>query len=315
MCVVAFVALSCLKDERLAIVFGGDVMLDRGIRAKINVQGLPYLTEDISEVFRDTDFTVINLECPVTNVHAPETKKFVFRADPEWLAALRGSGITHCIVANNHSYDHGRKGLVATSSNLKNNNLIPVGYGTTQREACSPIIFEKDGVKVALFSSVILPLESWMYLEDSPGMCQASVNDLTTSVAAYKKLNPKTYVIITLHWGVEYEPFPTVMQRQQARQLIEAGADALIGHHPHVVQSFESIDGKPVFYSLGNLIFDNPNPQTHEGILVKLEFTKTQQAVEIIPYKAVLGKPLIMSDEDRVKMLDRFQKISGSLPF
>lgn len=290
---LALLLMACAPDREVSIVFGGDVMLDRGIRATIRVKGLKYFTQDLEPVFEQADYVVINLECPATAIEAPLTKKYIFRADPALLPQLRQVGVTHCILANNHSYDQGREGLISTAGNLHEAGLQAAGYGRTQREACSPVVLQKHGIEIALFSSVTLPLESWVYLEDSPGMCQATIENLSEAITAYKTAHPGVYVIVSLHWGVEYQKAPTALQRLQAKDLVAAGADAIIGHHPHVVQSYEQIEGKPVFYSIGNLIFDNPNPATHEGILVKLIVRKAQSDVQVIPYRTRKGQPVL----------------------
>jgi poly-gamma-glutamate capsule biosynthesis protein CapA/YwtB (metallophosphatase superfamily) len=281
----------------MSIVFGGDVMLDRGIRTKINSRGVNYFLDDLKPEFRNSDFVLVNLECPATAINAPLTKKFSFRADPELLPELRKAGITHCILANNHSYDHGRNGLVSTAENLQRADLIPAGYGSTQPSACEPVILKKGDIQVAVFSSVTLPLESWMYLEDAPGMCQSTIEDLVKLVAAYKASRPNDRIIVTLHWGIEYQPVATSLQHDQAKALVEAGADAIIGHHPHVVQRYEKINGKPVFYSIGNLIFDNPNPVTHNGILVKLLINDEGVSSEVIPYYIGDLKPIVQAEK------------------
>jgi len=284
--------VACKPDREMTVIFGGDVMLDRGIRAGIHAKGLDHFTRSLAPLFKHADYTVVNLECPATNIRGALTKKFLFRAEPSWLAGLKDAGITHCILANNHSYDQGRAGLISTAGNLRASGLGAAGYGQTQREACAPVLLEKNGIAIALFSSVTLPLESWVYLEDSPGMCQATIENLAEAIAAYQAVHPETYIIVSLHWGIEYQKVPTALQQAQAKALIAAGTDAIIGHHPHVVQTYEAIDGKPVFYSLGNLIFDNPNPLTHDGILVKLTVAEDESHVQVIPYKTESGKPV-----------------------
>jgi poly-gamma-glutamate synthesis protein (capsule biosynthesis protein) len=136
-----------------------------------------------------------------------------------------------------------------------------------------------------------------MYLEDAPGMCQATIEDLVKLVAAYKASRPNDRIIVTLHWGIEYQPVATSLQHDQAKALVEAGADAIIGHHPHVVQRYEKINGKPVFYSIGNLIFDNPNPVTHNGILVKLLINDEGVSSEVIPYYIGDLKPIVQAEK------------------
>lgn len=313
-CFLLILLSACSAPEHMEIVFGGDVMLDRGIRSQINTRGLEYLTADISQVLHQADYAVVNLECPVTDQHTPLTKEYVFRAEPEWLPDLHKAGVTHCIMANNHSYDHGRDALVATAENLHKADLTPIGFGLNQLKACEPVLLQKGAVEVAIFASVTLGLEAWMYLESAPGMCQATISDLSEKVRAYKKRHPDRFVIVTLHWGAEYHQFPTSLQREQAKALIRAGTDAIIGHHPHVIQSFEYIEDKPVFYSIGNLIFDNPNPKTHEGILVKLAFEKDEQKVQVIPYRSDNGKPILMDEDEQADLKQWFNKYSGPMP-
>jgi poly-gamma-glutamate capsule biosynthesis protein CapA/YwtB (metallophosphatase superfamily) len=295
--VFLFLAFGCKPKNELSIIFGGDVMLDRGIRAQINHKGVSYFTDELAPEFSKVDYAIVNLECPVTDNASPLTKQYVFRAEPTWLPSLRSAGITHCIMANNHSYDQGRPGLISTAKNLEEVGITPIGFGHTQRLACESLILNKNGIEVAIFSSVTLPLEAWMYLPDSPGMCQATIDDLKFAISSYRSAHPQTFIVVTLHWGVEYQPIPTSTQRLQATELIEAGTDAIIGHHPHVVQSYERINGKPVFYSVGNLIFDNPRAVTHRGILVKLLMRSRKLDVEVIPYEAIKNRPTILQSE------------------
>jgi len=306
--------LGCKPEKKASILFGGDVMLDRGVRTGISKYGLSFLLDDIEPEFRKADFVVVNIECPVTDIRSPLTKKYIFRGDPAMLPELKKSGITHGTLANNHSYDQGREGLISTAENLSAAGIIPVGYGLNQREACDPILLQKNGVKVAIFSSVLFGLEAWMYLENKPGMCQASIDDLANRIEKFKKENPGTAVVLALHWGDEYVFVPQIIQKTKARRLIRAGADAIIGHHPHVVQQFEWIEGKPVFYSLGNLLFDNANPITRQGILVKLNFTDDNIEPEVIPYAVKNIKPFLMDSTECKSFVTKWQTFSSAIP-
>lgn len=298
-CWFIFLLMACEHKpaQELSVIFGGDVMLDRGIRLQINRQGMSYFTDGLTPEIRKADYTIVNLECPATDIVAPLTKKYVFRAEPAWLTDLRKAGITHGILANNHSYDQGRAGLVSTAKNMELSGITPIGFGQTQTAACAPVVLLKNGMEVAIFSSVTLPLEGWMYLDNSPGMCQASIDDLVQSVSSYRAAHPASFIVVTLHWGVEYQSTPTPLQRAQAKSLVTAGTDLIVGHHPHVVQTYERVNGKPVFYSIGNLIFDNPRAITHRGILVKLTLRPKKNDITIIPYEAVKNKPGILPSE------------------
>lgn len=251
----------------------GDVLLDRGVRKEINRSGgVNKLFSGVENVFKQADAVVINLECPLTEKETPINKKFIFRGDSAWAKNLREVGVTHAALANNHSMDQGRSGLIDTYLNLEKENIQTIGYGNTQVEACDPIIIEKGKQKVAIFNSVLVPLENWMYLEQKQGICQASVIELCERIKETKTQQVATHIVVVLHWGAEYHLTPDLSQRKAARQLINSGADALIGHHPHVIQQEEIYKGKPIFYSLGNFVFDQTKPNTDIALIVSLIF-------------------------------------------
>lgn len=271
------------SEECLSIAFTGDVLLDRGVRQQIQTKGIDHLFESVAPLFRSVDATVVNLECPVTSVRSPLHKKYIFRAEPIWTKALAQAGITHATMANNHTMDQGRSGLTDTYHHLLSAGITPIGYGDTSSESCRPVLVRKGKVKVALYNSVTLPLENWVYLEDSPGICQQPIEELEEEIRNFKRQSPESYVVVVLHWGVEYQPLPTLAQRRGARRLIRAGADAIIGHHPHIIQKEEYYEGKPIFYSLGNFVFDQRKPETSQSVIVQLNFTTTECSMKLHP--------------------------------
>lgn len=285
--VIMFVSVflsECKQNvSSLKIYFVGDLLLDRGVRKQIEIKGVAALFKNVKKEFSKADAVVANLECPVTTNTTPINKKYIFRAEPKWLKDVRESGITHLIMANNHTCDQGRNGIKETYVNLISNNLIPVGYGTNQEDACKPIIIEKEGMKVALFSSVLLTLENWTYLPDSLGICQASVEDLKDRIKKFKKVNKDCRIVIILHWGAEFQETPLLEQRQQAEELIDAGADAIIGHHPHVIQQKSIYKGKPIFYSLGNFVFDQEYEAATKALMVELIFSNKGDSFNVQP--------------------------------
>lgn len=280
---VSLLSNGCKQDDKsLKIYFVGDLLLDRGVRKQINTNGVGSLFNYVKPIFKEADAVVANLECPITKISAPVYKKYIFRGEPEWLMEIKNSGITHLVMANNHTYDQGRNGIKETYFNLISNKLIPVGYGVNQDDACKPIIIEKEDIKVALFSSVLLPLENWSYLPDSVGVCQATAEDLKQRIKEFKTLHADYKIVIVLHWGAEFQETPLIAQRQQAEELIDAGADAIIGHHPHVVQPKSIYKGKPIFYSIGNFIFDQRYKPATKALMVKLVFSKKEDAFSIL---------------------------------
>lgn len=262
------------KNDTLSIVFTGDVLLDRGVRRHIEHDGFEALFADVKQDFLKADAVVINLECPVTDTISPLNKKFIFRADTIMAHKMRSIGITHAALANNHTMDHGRRGLGSTNRHLWQNGIVPLGYGYTYRERSMPAIIEKGHIKVALFNAVMLTIENWSPLtEGKAGVYQPTIEELSANIRKYKAAHQDTHCIVILHWGAEYQTVPSVRQRYEASMLIASGADGIIGHHPHVVQKTDTINGKPVYYSLGNFIFDNPHPLAQKSLMVRLCFT------------------------------------------
>jgi len=270
---------SCARDSGggLTVCFTGDVLLDRGVRKRIERIGIDSLFSDARPLFLASDAVVINLENPVTKRINPLNKKYVFRADPEWLPILRRQGVTHAALANNHTIDQGRDGLIDTYNNLIASDIIPIGYGINQQEACKPSVIEKNGVNVALFNSFLLSVEDWELRDDDAGVCQASIEKISGGIKAFKASHTDYQAVAILHWGIEHSKEPTARQRVEARMLIDSGASAVIGHHPHVIQDEETYNGAPIFYSLGNFAFDQ---KQQDGLVVRLTFNKTVVTVE-----------------------------------
>lgn len=179
--------------------------------------------------------------------------------------------------------DQGRSGLIDTYQHLLSAGITPIGYGNTSSESCQPVVIKKGKIKVALFNSVTLPLENWVYLENDPGICQQPIEEMEKEIKNFKQENPESYVVVILHWGMEYQSSPTLSQRKGARRLIRAGADAIIGHHPHVIQKEEYFKGKPIFYSLGNFVFDQRKPETSQSLIVQLNFTSIGYSIKLHP--------------------------------
>ncbi|MDR1919015.1 MAG: CapA family protein [Tannerellaceae bacterium] len=272
--ILLLLILSSCSSHELSICFTGDLLLDRGVREQIDRKGgAAALFSQVSAVWADYDAVVVNLECPVTTRLAPVNKRYVFRADPPCLPALQKAGITHAALANNHSYDQGRNGLEDTYRHLCEQNIRPIGAGSNASQACRPVFVSKGSIRVAIFNSVLLPLENWEYLADAFSLCQASTEELCMQIRQLKS-KEKCYVVVVLHWGTEYAAQAHLQQIRDARQLIDAGADAIVGHHPHVVQPQESYRGKPIFYSLGNFIFDARREGANRGLMAGLTFTR-----------------------------------------
>ena len=281
------------------LVFTGDILLDRGVRTEIARHGADHLfTEAVDSVFRSADVVVGNLECPATEIKAPVHKKFIFRAEPQWLHTLKQHGFTHLNLANNHSIDQGRRGLMDTRRNIIKAGMVPVGADSTMVAASQPVLLTQTPRKVWLVASLRLALENYTYLPAKPCVSQEPMDSLLMQVSRIKKDDPSAVVIVSFHWGGEHTLEPVPSQRLEARRLIDAGADALICHHTHTLQSVEHYRGKPIYYSIGNFIFDQQKPLNSKAAMVQLIITAADVQEKMIPVEIRRCVPYIIENEN-----------------
>lgn len=273
-----------LASDSLSITFTGDVLLDRGVRQFVEHRSVDKLFSPfVDSVFQSSDLVVANLECPATKIRQPAFKQYIFRAEPEWLQTLKAHGITHLNLANNHSVDQGRIGLADTKKNIQETGMIPVGAGDNMQEAAQPVLLASSPRNVYLLTSLQMPLENFSYLPDKTSVSHEDLDSLKTRVRQLKETDPCCYIIVSLHWGGEHTLRPVPLQRQQAHQLIDAGVDALICHHTHTLQTIEQYQGKPIYYSIGNFIFDQKKPINSKACMVKVTIKKESSHIETIP--------------------------------
>ncbi|MEN9443748.1 MAG: hypothetical protein RIS47_638 [Bacteroidota bacterium] len=283
------------ENQVTTLTFVGDLLLDRGVRERIEHLGIDSLWgSEIDSVFRSSKFVCANLECPATKIQAPINKRFIFRAEPEYLVFLKTHGITHLNLANNHSMDQGRDGLTDTYINIQTTCMIPVGYGNNAQEACHEQLLTIEPRHIYLISSVLVGSENWPYLEDRPCVCEAGLAQISEQVRLLRKEQPNAFIILQLHWGLEHTLKPNPQQIQQAHEAIDAGADCIIGHHTHTVQTTEIYHGKPIFYSIGNFVFDQTKPINTHGLMVKLHISKQSLTFDTIPIQIEQSRPRII---------------------
>lgn len=270
--------------QQTTLLFTGDILLDRGVRRVIEYKGADALfSRGIDSLFRTTDVVVGNLECPATKIQAPVQKRFIFRGEPEWLKVLHRHGFTHLNLCNNHSIDQGREGLMDTKRQIEMAGMTAVGAGCNMDEAAQPVLLAKSPRKVWLLTSLRLALENQAYLTDKPTVSQESMESLISRIKKLKKADSTAIVIVSLHWGGEHTLRPVPRQRLEARQLIDAGADALVCHHTHTLQTIEEYKGKKIYYSIGNFIFDQSKPLNSKACMVRLKVTPKTMVTETIP--------------------------------
>lgn len=277
--------------EIVQLAFFGDLMLDRSVRTNIEKKGVDWLFSEAGALFSESDFTIANLEGPVadfatksvgTEVGDPGHFSFVF--DKKNLAGLKKQGLNIFNLGNNHILNFGAAGLEQTKVNLAAEGLQ---YFGEPKNKDSYLVVEKSGVKLGFVS----------YNQFDQGSADAAI-------VAIKKLRPQVdWLIVYTHWGVEYKNQPNEDQTNLAHQFIDAGADAIIGSHPHVVQSIEQYKDKYIFYSLGNFIFDQFfSEETKEGLNVRMQLETSQKKIryDLVPFK--------MDGSFRIQVLSEEQK-------
>ena len=292
--------VSAQAADTLSIVMTGDILLDRGVRRVIEKRGVDHLfSTEVDAVFRSAQVVVGNLECPATKINAPVQKFYIFRAEPEWLLALKRHGITHLNLANNHSIDQGRKGLLDTKQNIVKAGMVPIGAGRNMKEAAEPVLLAKHPRKVWLLASLRLALENYAYLPDKPCVSQEPMDSLLRRVQRLRKADPTAVIIVSLHWGGEHTLKPVPSQRHEAHMLIRAGADVLVCHHTHTLQTVEEFMGHSIYYSIGNFIFDPKKPINSEACIVRLKIAKGKDGlkVETIPIEIRQCVPYIVKKQ------------------
>jgi poly-gamma-glutamate capsule biosynthesis protein CapA/YwtB (metallophosphatase superfamily) len=276
------------------LLFVGDVMLGRGITPIRRQQGNSYPLALVAQFIHTADLSFANLESPLT-VLAYFRGGFNLHAEPAAAEALRLAGFDWVSVANNHSGDHGRTGMVDTLNALRAQNIAWAGGGETESLARRPAVKTINGLRVALLAYD--GTESTLEAQGSqPGSQRLDVERAIGDIQA-ARAGGADIVIASIHWGVEYAPTASAAQRRIARQLAMAGADLVIGHHPHVVEPLEWIarpNGRTsiVAYSLGNFLFDQWfNDPVTEGVIARVMVDRTGvTALNLIPTRNTTGQ-------------------------
>ncbi|MDO8470315.1 MAG: CapA family protein [bacterium] len=240
------------------LLFVGDIMLDRGVRLHVERvaegAGNPSFSfAKIADYLRSFDLVVANLEGPVSDAGERVGSIYSFRMNPDVVPALVAANIRAVNFANNHVWDYGRQAFEDTLARLSVAGIGYFGAGRNAAEAYAPYVLEREGIKIAFvgFTEFLRQVEA---TNERSGIAFADPE--TVRAAIIQARQQADIVIVSFHMGEEYRPEPMERQRTLARLAVDAGADLVVGHHPHVIESHESYRGKEIFYSLGNFVFD-----------------------------------------------------------
>jgi poly-gamma-glutamate synthesis protein (capsule biosynthesis protein) len=270
------------KPRNTKILVAGDAMFNWGLRETRKKRGNFSPVDGLTRLFEEVDFRMINLETPVSDSieDVDSDKAYVFNARVEDLNLLKRIQVDLVFLANNHSMDYGKKGFEDTIKNLKEQNFLFAGMGKNAKEAFSPKRINVRGSEFQVLSVSDIGESRLFATESSPGIAGLNIKRLKSILNE----NKNTPHLLAIHWGVEYNPFPTKLQIKQAHELIDSGYHVIIGHHPHIPQGVEKYKKGLILYSLGNFIFGSRNQYLNHNLAVILHFKeKDLLLAELVP--------------------------------
>ena len=261
-----------MPSPTVSLVFAGDSVLDAEAGDLIAQGGDPFAS--FASYFADADIRITNLECVVATKGSAGDKMFTFRAHPRVIPVLKRH-FDAVTLANNHSGDFGPEAFAEMLGLLQNAGLAQVGGGMNLRQAHAPLIFERKGLRIAVLSYNEFQPRSFEANHNVPGTAWSEDERVVADIRAARRVHRADLVIPIMHWGWENEPAANARQRQLARRMVQAGADAVIGGHPHVTQDIERYRGKPIVYSVGNFIMkETDNANQRMGWVLRLDLDR-----------------------------------------
>ena len=269
-------------SQEIVINAVGDIMLAGAGNATFQRLGCDYPFAATAIELHKGDIAVGNLETPIAWSGTEFMfKKFRFRADPKCGPALKRAGFSVLTLANNHIMDFGEPALLETLHNLDSNGILSTGAGQNLLAARGKTMLQVKGAKVAFLAySVTLPVEFFAASDRSgtaPGYPLYYKKDIALAKAS------SDYVVVSFHWGLEGADMPHLFQVATAHAAIDAGADVVLGHHPHVLQGIERYKKGIIFYSLGNFAFGSFSPSAARSVIARITLDHGIKAVELVP--------------------------------
>jgi hypothetical protein len=268
------------SGQPVSFAFGGDVHFEGGLRSKL-LAGPDTVLDPIAPVLEAADVAIVNLESAVTERGTAQEKQYVFRAPPIALPALASAGIDTASAANNHGLDYGPEGLADTLAAEQFTGFDLIGIGHNAAEAYAPHRMEIKGQRVAAIAATqVLDgqfVSSWTATDEQAGLASAKDVDRLVAAVATARLDSDTLVVF-LHWGVEQQDCPSANQQVPAQQLVDAGADIVVGSHAHRPQGAGRLGNAFIGYGLGNFVFYNERGAA--GVTGVLRVTATGRQID-----------------------------------
>lgn len=294
------------EDSDVTLLAVGDIMMARHIGKIFHKKGGEHIFQKVSPLFQEADIAFCNLESvlgePQDNIPFAE-KPFNFRASTECAQALADAGFDVVSMANNHAMDYGPRPIQTTRALLADLGLQPFGAGKDLAEATTPALMDVKDTRVIFLGYAIADSSRPFAGRHQPGMAPIDVALIRRDIRKWR--DQADVLIVSMHWGLEYHHEPSPTQRAVARKVIDAGADMILGHHPHVLEGLETYKGKTIVYSMGNFVFDQKQKaDARESMMVRVTIhDKKISAVETVPvdkFEGYLPKPAEGASKDAI---------------
>jgi len=271
-CLWLGLSISAYAAKEVSLVFAGDTVLDDTAGKIIEQGGDPF--SDFADYFAGADIRITNMECVVSTRGQANDKMYTFQAHPRVIPVLQ-KHFDAVTLANNHSGDFGPDAFAQMLSLLKEAGLAQVGGGMNLKDAHTPLVFTRNGLRIAVLSYNEFHPRSFEAGFDIPGVAWSEDQQVMEDIQTARRIHRADLVIPVMHWGWENERTANPRQRQLAKLMIDAGADAVIGGHPHVTQDVSVYKGKPIVYSVGNFVMkETDNAFQRKGWVLKMYFDK-----------------------------------------
>ncbi|HNY35926.1 MAG TPA: CapA family protein [Candidatus Pacearchaeota archaeon] len=279
-----------------SLLFVGDIMLDRGVERLMQKSSFSYPVDLIKDFLNSFDFVVGNLEGPINeNPKDFSDSSLSFSFDKKSIESLKTGNFSLVSLANNHTLNMDWEGFDETKKILNENNIAFTGDPI---DCDSDYIYQKDGI---IYYGINVTFSN-----------NCSDKEIAKQIKDIRSYNPETFLVVLIHWGTEYKTVDSKGQENLAHIMIDAGADLIIGSHPHVVQNIEQYNNKLIFYSLGNFIFDQYfSKDTQEGLGVGVEIYKDKKVYTLYPIINKSSQPKLMEEQDKIDFLNSLAEKSS----